>query len=173
MGAFAEGLPEGKVWRSSALIVVLTGTNPYSFDRLVRPVDKLAGENAWDVFIQLGNTTYEPSNCRYERFVERSALMEMVSQAELVITQGGYGSIRDALLYDKAIVAVPRQPELKESTDRQEEIVHAMEQDGYLIGVYDIAQLEDAIGRARSFRPREREASRIPALLSAFVGAEQ
>jgi len=170
VGAAAQRLSKGEVRWSAALIVVLTGTNPYSFDRLVKPIDALAARNGWDVFIQLGNTTYEPRHCRYERFVERSVLMEMISRAEVIVAQGGYGSIRDALLYDKPIVAVPRHPELNESTDRQEEIVRAMERDGYLIGVYDITRLEDAIGRARAFRPKDRKHSRIPALLADFIG---
>ena len=151
------------------MIVALIGTGPDSFERLVRPLDDLAQENGWDVFIQLGHTHYEPRYCRFERFVERYTLLKMIESAECVITQGGYGGIRDALQFDKAIVAVPRDPSLNESPDYQDEMVRAMEQRGYLIGVYDIGQLEAAIERAKSFFPNARIASTIPAMLAEYV----
>lgn len=147
----------------------MVGTGPDSFDRLVKPLDELAGKRGWDVFVQLGHTRYEPVHCRFERFVERDTLMRMVEEAELVITQGGYGSIRDALQFDKPILAVPRYPELHEAPDHQDEMVRAMEQQGYLIGVYDVAHLEAAIERARGFIPATRPASAIPAMLADYV----
>ncbi len=151
------------------MIVTLVGTGPDSFDRLVRPLDELAGEKGWDVFVQLGHTRYEPRHCKFERFVERDALLWMIEHAELVITQGGYGGIRDALQFNKPIVAVPRYPHLSESPDHQDEMVRAMEQQGYLIGVYDVAQLETAIERARNFVPAPRVASTIPGMLAGYV----
>jgi UDP-N-acetylglucosamine transferase subunit ALG13 len=152
------------------VIVAMVGTGPDSLDRLVRPLDELAGRHGWDVFVQLGHTGYEPLHCRFERFVDRDALLQMIESAELVITQGGYGGIRDALLFDKPIVAVPRYPALRESPDHQEEMVKAMEERGYLIGVYDIAQLEAAIQRARNFIPSARTPSFIPDMLADYVG---
>lgn len=151
------------------MIVALIGTGPDSFERLVRPLDDLAKENGWDVFIQLGHTPYEPKHCSFERFVERDRLLKMIEAAELVITQGGYGGIRDALKLDKPIVAVPRDPSLNESPDCQEEMVRAMEQQGYLIGVYDIRQLAVAIQRARVFVPAGRSPSAIPAMLAEYL----
>jgi UDP-N-acetylglucosamine transferase subunit ALG13 len=136
---------------------------------LVRPLDELAGKSGWDVFVQLGHTRYEPAHCRFERFVERDALMRMIENAELVITQGGYGGIRDALQFNKPIVAVPRYPELQEAPDHQDEMVRAMEQKGCLIGVYDVAHLEAAIERARRFVPAPRPASAIPGMLADYV----
>lgn len=147
----------------------MVGTGPDSFDRLIRPLDGLAGKHGWDVFIQLGHTRHEPLHCRFERFVERDRLLQMIESAELVITQGGYGSIRDALLFNKPIVAVPRYPDLHEAPDHQDEMVRAMEEQGYLIGVYDVAQLEPAIERARKFVPAPRPASTIPGMLADFI----
>jgi UDP-N-acetylglucosamine transferase subunit ALG13 len=151
------------------VIVTMVGTGPDSFDRLVRPLDALAKKNGWDVFIQLGHTRYEPMHCRFERFVERDKLLRLVEDAEIVITQGGYGGIRDALLFNKPILAVPRYPALNESPDQQDEMVRAMEQRGYLIGLYDVSQLESGIEKARSFRPAARETSAIPSMLAEYV----
>lgn len=151
------------------MIVAMVGTGPDSFDRLVRPLDELAGKNGWDIFVQLGHTRYEPKHCKFARFVERDELLRMIERAELVITQGGYGGIRDALSFDKPVVAVPRYPGLHESPDHQDEMVRAMEDSGYLIGVYDIGQLEGAIQRARKFIPAARNPSTIPAMLAEYV----
>lgn len=152
------------------MIVVLIGTAPNSFERLVRPLDELAIRKGWDIFIQLGHTPYEPEHCRFKRFVDHDVLLRIIEGAEIVITQGGYGGIRDALLFNKPIVAVPRDFMLQEARDNhQYEMVQAMEQKGYLIGVYDIAQLEPAIERARSFRPSPRIASTIPGMLAGYV----
>lgn len=149
----------------------MTGTNPYSFDRMVRPLDKMAGQFGWDVFVQLGHTRYVPEHCQAEPFVERARLLEMIEQSELVVTQGGYGGIRDALYYNKPLVAVPRYPALGEATDHQEELVRAMESIGYLIGVYDIDNLESAIEKARTFLPAPRMTSRIPELLNEYLAS--
>ena len=151
------------------MIVAMVGTGPDSFDRLVRPLDALAGKYGWDVFVQLGHTCYEPKHCRFERFIERETLLRMIESAELLITQGGYGSIRDGLLFNKPIVAVPRYPGLQEAPDHQDEMVRAMEKQGYLIGVYDVTQLESAIERAREFVPAPRLASAIPGMLADYV----
>jgi UDP-N-acetylglucosamine transferase subunit ALG13 len=169
MGTLAESVPESKIWWGVAVIVAMVGTGPDSFDRLVRPLDELAGRHGWNVFIQLGYTRYQPRYCRFECFVERDPLMAMIKSAELIITQGGYGGIRDALLYDKPILAVPRYPELQESPDHQDEMVRAMEEKGYLIGLYDIEGLEDAIQRTLRFHPEPRPASRIPAMLANYI----
>lgn len=150
----------------------MVGTGPDSFDRLIQPLDELAGKHGWEVFVQLGHTRYEPVHCRFERFVERDMLMRMIGNAELVITQGGYGGIRDALQFDRPIVAVPRYPELHEAPDHQDEMVRAMEQQGYLIGVYDVAYLESAIERARSFVPAPRSVSAIPGMLADYVAGD-
>lgn len=153
------------------MIVALVGTGPDSFDRLVRPLDELAGKNGWDVFIQLGHTRHEPRHCKFERFVERDVLLRLIGQAELVITQGGYGGIRDALRFDKPILAVPRYPALNESPDQQEEMVRAMEKKGYLIGLYDINGLETAIRGTMGFKPNPRSGSTIPKMLAEYVAA--
>lgn len=169
MATLAQGLSPGKVRWGAVVIVAMVGTGPDSFDRLVKHLDQLAESNSWEVFIQLGHTNYEPVHCRFERFIERDKLLKMIESAELVITQGGYGSIRDALLFDKPIVAVPRYPALQESPDHQDEMVRAMEEQGYLIGVYDIAHMESAIRRARVFLPSTRRPSTIPVMLANYV----
>lgn len=151
------------------MILVLVGTNPYSFERLVRAVDEFAGSSGERIFIQLGNTDYIPRNAEYKRFLEKEELLINIREADLVITQGGFGSIADCLRENKKVVAVPRKPELKEAPDRQEELVREMEKLGRLIGVYNIAELPLAIKKAFATEFRKSEKHNISILVNKFI----
>ena len=170
MGADAETLSQCGIWWNAVLIVVLTGTGPDTFERLIRPLDELTGRHGWEVFVQLGHTPFEPQWCKYERFVERSGLIKIVENAELVITHGGFGSMRDALALGKPVVAVPRRVDFNEvQDDHQEELVSELERGGLVIGVRDMIDLEGAIEKARTFLPGTVPKSRIPDLISEFL----
>jgi len=170
VGADAETLPECSIRRNAVLIAVLTGTGPDSFERLIRPLDELANRHEWEVFIQLGHTPFEPQWCKYERFIERSRLMNIIEGAELVVTHGGFGSMRDALALGKPVVAVPRRADFNEvQDDHQEELVCELERGGYVIGIREISDLEGAIEKARTFSPGIVPKSRIPGLISEFL----
>lgn len=170
MGADAGGFSEGGVRGRVVLIVVLTGTSPDSFERMIRPLDELARRHEWVVFIQLGYTPFEPRWCRFERFVEKDRLIQIVEGAELVITHGGFGSIRDALSLGKPVVAVPRRLEFGEvQDDHQTELVDELERKGLVISVYDVVDLESAIERSRTFTPKTLPRSEIPRLIGSFL----
>ncbi len=155
------------------MIAVLLGTNPYSFERLVRSIDTLAADNKWDVFIQLGNTSYEPSYCRYERFMEKDALVEIIRKSEFIICHGGFGSIRDGLAAEKVVVAVPRKPELNESPDYQEELVQELESEGRILAVYEIENLFSVIEQARRFESSAKQINKIPQIIQEFIERTQ
>lgn len=126
------------------MIVCLVGTSPYSFDRLVKKIDeKIAIEN--EVFLQLGNTTYKPKNCKFTEFVEKNKLIEMMKSANLVIAQGGYGSMMDAIQLEKKVIAIPREEQYKELIGDQSELVKYFESKKYVIGCYEIDDLEKLV----------------------------
>lgn len=151
------------------MIAVLLGTNPYSFERLVRAVDEIAKHQRREVFVQLGHTAYEPQTCRWERFLEHDRLLALLERAELVICQGGYGSIRDSLALGLKVIAVPRQPQLGESVDDQSGLVRALEQAGRILAVYDVAELEQALNKAADFSPSSSEPCRIPQIIRQYL----
>lgn len=166
LGAPAQGTIRG----TAAVIVALVGTCPYGFERMLRPLDEAAARRGWQVFMQTGFTDWRPSCSIYKPFVPRAELTELLREAEVVVTHGGYGSIRDSLEFGRPIVAVPRRGELGEHQDsHQEEIVREFEQMGLLIAVDDTNQLEAAIDRARTFVPAPRQPSRIPEMIAEFL----
>lgn len=127
------------------MILCLVGTNPYDFSRLVKKLDEIALRLDMPIVIQIGNTKYKPNNCEYFTFKAKEEVTKLMSSAELVITQGGYGSMTDAIMMNKRLIAVPRLKELNESQDNQIELVEYFESRGYLKACYDINELEDVL----------------------------
>ena len=151
------------------MILVLLGTNPYSFERLARAVDDLAGRRGWDLVTQTGHTPYRPRHGRHAAFFPREEIRALARRCELLIVQGGAGSMHEGLAAGKPVIAVPRRPELGESQDRQEDLVRALEGQGRILAVYDVKDLDAAVIDARTFRPRPAPPNEIPALISRFL----
>jgi UDP-N-acetylglucosamine transferase subunit ALG13 len=169
MGTFDETFPVSGVRRPVDMILVLVGTNPYSFDRMVRAVDEHARNSGEEIFVQLGNTDYVPQNAQYKRFLEKEEIFKKIEEADLIITQGGFGSIADCLKAGKKIVAVPRKPELKEAPDKQEELVRELERLGRLVGVYEIDTLPEAIKKARLTDFQQSGKQKISSIINTFI----
>ena len=151
------------------MILVLLGTNPYSFSRLAKAVDAYAKGSGEEVFIQLGHTDYIPLYADYVRFLPKQALLERIKGADIVVTQGGFGAIGDCLLVGKKVVAAPRRPEFRESPDRQEELVRELEGLGRLIAVYDIDDLPEAIERAGECEFKHDSENTVRTLIQDFI----
>ena len=155
------------------MILVIAGTNPFCFGRLLRPMDDWARRSGADVFVQVGNSSFEPGFMRFERFVERDTMLSLIDEAEIVVTHGGFGSLRDCLSAGKRVVAVPRYSRFGECLDNQEELVRALDETKRVIAVYDISSLESALEEARDFCPAAPAKSRIPSLIEGFLRHER
>jgi UDP-N-acetylglucosamine transferase subunit ALG13 len=151
------------------LILVLLGTSPHPFDRLVSAVDIQACEYGWDVFMQIGHTSYIPKHCNFARFLPHAQIQEKVKACELMIVQGGAGSIHEGLAAGKPVIAVPRQDDLGEAFGAQEKLVLALSKQGRIIGVYDVEELATAVKLARSFHPTDPPPNVIPKLIQKFI----
>lgn len=152
------------------MILVILGTNPYSFSRLAKAADEYAVSTGKEVFIQLGNTRdYRPVNAQYDYFLSKQDLLEKINDAEIVVTQGGFGSIADCLLAGKKVIAVPRMPEFHEAPDRQEELVRELEKLGRLVGVYETKDLQKAIEAVGSMALKGECKTMIPRLIMQFL----
>jgi beta-1,4-N-acetylglucosaminyltransferase len=169
MGGAPEAFPRGGLRRAAGMILVLVGTSPDSFERLVRAVDDYAQGYKEEIFIQLGHTVYIPKNARYKRFLEKQEILQKIREADLVITQGGFGSIADCLKEGKRIVAVPRKPEFREAHHEQDELVRELEKLGRLIGVYEISALPMAIQRAKKLAIKTGTPNIISQIINAFL----
>ena len=119
-----------------------------AFERLVCQMDLIAGELDEQVVIQIGSTKYEPKNCDYFRFMSRNDMERLYTDARVVVSHAGTGSILTALEYDKPLVLVPRLKKYGEVfDDHQLELARQMEAQGVAV-VHEIGNLEDAIRSA-------------------------
>lgn len=134
------------------MILVLLGTNPYPFTRLVDAVIEWASENNEEVRMQSGHTTVTSPCIRAVPFVEHAQIIDWIDEATVVICQGGFGSLQDCIRRGARIVAVPRLPALGEGVDDQAELVGALADEGLVEPVYDVRALGKVIARARNRR---------------------
>ena len=116
-----------------------------AFERLVKEMDRIAGELDEQVVMQLGSTDYEPKNCDYFRFMPRNDIEEFYAGARVVVCHAGGGTILTALEHNKPLVLVPRMKRYGEVfDDHQLEIAREMEAQGAAV-VCDISNLKSAI----------------------------
>ncbi len=138
------------------MIFVAVGNHPQGFVRLLKSLDVLAKDKIInDVFVQIGYSNYRPKYCVYTKFVGFNEFHRLIKKSDMVITHSGAGSILNALMYNKPTIVVPRLKKYREHTDdHQLQIAKALEKEGKIIAVYNIKDLENAIKKARIFRPK-------------------
>ena len=128
------------------MILVVVGLHSQGFERLVKKMDELAAMINDEVIIQLGHTKYTPKYAKNFRFTDNKGIEELYKKADIVVTHGGVGSIMNALIYEKPVIAVPRLLKYGEhKNDHQTDIVDFFSKLGLLTAVYDINELEKSI----------------------------
>ncbi|MHC1578885.1 MAG: glycosyltransferase, partial [Dehalococcoidia bacterium] len=100
----------------------------HAFERLVREMDRIAGELDEEVVMQIGSTDYEPKNCQYFKFMAADEMEKLYARARVVVCHAGIGSILTVLKYSKPLILVPRMKRYGEHIDdHQLEIAREME----------------------------------------------
>lgn len=132
------------------MIFASFGNSPQDFSRLGKVLDDYAALSPEEVLVQYGTTHYKFQNVRAVAFMNHDELLKAVENASIVVLQGGWGAISEALVRNKRIVVVPRHcPD--EVHHEQVDLVRKLEELGCIIGVYDEKDLPKKIERARSF----------------------
>lgn len=140
------------------MIYVTLGTNDKSFERLLKAIDKAIEDKVIKdkVIVQAGCTKYESKNMEILDLVPREKFDELIAECDLLITHGGVGSILTGVNNNKKVIAVPRLAKYKEhGNDHQLQIVENFGKMGYIIPVNKMEDLEDAIKRAKTFKPKK------------------
>ena len=134
----------------------MVGTQNNSFQRVLEEIDKLIKKEIIQekVIVQAGYTKYETPNMEIFDLIPKEELKQYQQEARLIITHGGAGSIITSLQYGKKVIAVPRKHEYGEHVNNhQEEIVELFNSKGYIIGTKGVEDLEQAIEKAKNFKP--------------------
>lgn len=169
METHAQTLSESNLWGTTAVIFVLLGTLPYPFTRLISAVDNWARLANEKVIAQTGHTPTIGLKIECHAFVDHSQIMEWIDKAEVVISQGGFGSLKDCLTAGKPTIAVPRCPELGETLAEQAELVNALATEGKVLVLDNMENLAGTIETARRMKVRPGTAGHIPEIVAAEV----
>ena len=153
------------------MIFATVGGAHLPFDRLVRAVDELAGLRSDETCaIQIGCSTYEPQHAEWFRFDTPEGIEKWVAQAEVVVSHGGFAILSECIRAGKKVVACPRRAEYGEAVNPQHELVTYLAKQGFLVPLYDVADLASAIEQARSKAvPKWAFESKIPEMVARYV----
>jgi beta-1,4-N-acetylglucosaminyltransferase len=70
-------------------------------------MDEIAGKIDEKVIMQIGNTKYKPVNAEYFEFAEYSKIQKLNSDARIVVSHAGVGSILTALEQKTHLIIFP------------------------------------------------------------------
>jgi len=156
------------------MIFVTLGTQKFQMNRLLKLVDGLFSDMKLhkQVIAQIGQSNYEPKHFVFHKFLEKEEFVRYISQAEIVITQGGVGAIMTALKFKKPTIIVPRLAKYGEHVDdHQREIAHAFAKKGYVICCDDGDNLEKLIAECsdRHFPEYISQTNKITHLINDYL----
>ncbi|MGN6493956.1 MAG: glycosyltransferase [Agriterribacter sp.] len=91
------------------MIFVTIGTQE-PFDRLVKTADEIAAEltGITEVVAQVSHTNYQARHMKTFDFISPEQFEKYFSEAELIISHAGMGTIISALVKEKPIIILPR-----------------------------------------------------------------
>lgn len=125
------------------MIFVTVGTSSWDFLRLIREMDRIAGQSNEDVIMQIGHMKYVPKNAKYFGFASNDKIESLYSTSRIIVSHAGVGSIISALRHSKPLIIVPRMKKYHEHVDdHQCEIAKELENNGKIKVVWDVDKLE-------------------------------
>jgi UDP-N-acetylglucosamine transferase subunit ALG13 len=120
------------------------------FERMARAVDEWAGTTSEEVLVQTGFTDYPYKHCKAFKFCTKDEMQEYMRKASILILQGGWGAISEAMEARKKIVVMPRYDKTEHIHD-QFQLVRKLDQLGCVLGVFDENQLPEKMEEAKRF----------------------
>jgi UDP-N-acetylglucosamine transferase subunit ALG13 len=140
------------------LILLSLGTQDFTFDRLLREIDRLIenGVIKEDVFAQIGYSHYKPKHYSTKPFTDFQEFDALLEECSFLITHGGTGTIVGGLKKGKKIIAVPRLKQYNEHVDdHQKEIIGYFSENKLIIGLDQVEELETAISQIDFFQTKK------------------
>lgn len=140
------------------MILITLGTQDKEFTRILKKVDELIEKKVIkeEVIVQAGYTKYESKNMKIFDYVPKKKLEEYIDESNFIITHAGVGTIFDCLKKGKKIIAIPRLSKYKEhNNDHQLQIVEEFSKEHFILPVYEMDELEEAIKQIKQFKPNK------------------
>ena len=121
------------------------------FVRMAKAVDELAAACGEKVTVQTGHTDYDYRHAKAFKFCTRDEMRQHISEARLLILQGGWGAISEAMELGKRIVVLPRRDK-EEHIHDQFQLIRKLDALGCVVGVFDERDLPAAVKKAGVLR---------------------
>lgn len=140
------------------MILVTLGTQDKPFKRLLLAIQKEIdnGNIKDEVVVQAGCTKFESKQMKIFDLIPTDEFSKLVEKCDILITHGGVGSIITGLKNNKKVIGVARLKKFGEHTnDHQLQILENFDQEKYIIYLKDLDKLNDALKKAKSFKPRK------------------
>lgn len=140
------------------MILVTLGTQDKNFVRLLEKIDQLINNGLIKdkVIVQAGFTKYNSENMEIFDLIAQDEFNDLMDKADIIITHGGVGNIISALEKNKKVIAVPRLAKYGEHiNDHQTQIIAKFNDLGYIIGLQDVDELDDAVKQIKKFKPKK------------------
>ena len=140
------------------MILVTLGTQDKPFKRLLEEVERqIEKGNIKDkVIVQAGCTKFKSKNMEIFDLLPTTKFNKLLKECNLLITHAGVGTIIEGLKQNKKIIAVARLKKYKEHTnDHQLQLINNFTEEGYIIGLTEFDSLDDAIEKAKTFKPKK------------------
>ena len=144
------------------MIVILLGTQKYSFHRLLEEVQRCIdnGTIKQEVIVQAGGTQFFSKEMKIFTLIEQNELEKLIEKADIIIAHGGVGSIVNGVKLHKKVIAVPRYKKYGEvANDHQVQIINTFAKEGFIIGLNDVSELESALKEIENFKPKVLESN--------------
>ncbi len=128
------------------MIFVTVGTHHDPFDRLLRALDSLPGD---ELVVQYGSGARPEGAAVAEPYMPFDRMLRLFDEADKVVTHAGEGSLVCATRAGHVPLMVPRRHDLGEHVDEhQAELTRSAERLGSAIAVWDTEELAALLARA-------------------------
>ena len=132
------------------MIFASLGTMDMPFERMAKAVDNFASTTDEEVIVQTGHTDYNYVHAKSFQFCTKPEMQDYIKKATILIFQGGWGAISEAMEQHKRIVVIPRYDKTEHIHD-QFQLIRKLDEIGCVIGVFDEKDLPMAVEKARNF----------------------
>lgn len=133
------------------MIFVSLGTMDMPFYRMAKAVDEWAVTTEERIVVQTGYTDYKYKNIKdVFRFCTKDEMQKYIDEADILILQGGWGAISEAMEKKKRIVVIPRYDKTEHIHD-QFQLIRKLDSLGCVIGIFDEKDLAEKIEEAKTF----------------------
>lgn len=132
------------------MIFASLGTMDMPFYRMAKAVDEFAATSKDEVIVQTGYTDYTYKHVKSFKFCTKEKMLQYISKADILILQGGWGAISEAMEQHKRIVVIPRYDKTEHIHD-QFQLIRKLDSLGCVIGVFNEQDLSEAVTKAKAF----------------------